>query len=113
VHIGQFSLGLKMAPQRSTSARLTCFMCILFLMSAAAITMSAIVLNRMLKDDENSSSPETSAYGAGQKLVTSTSVPSKGPSPAPDFRTDAVVDCDPPNSKNLARVTQEQCQQKQ
>lgn len=73
--------------------------------------MSAIVLNRMLNDDEKSSSPSPNV--AGQKLDTSTSVPSQGPRPVPDFRKDSVVDCDPPNSKNSVRVTEEQCQQKQ
>lgn len=100
------------ATGRSNSGRHTCFMCILFMMSAAAIVMSALVLNRMLNDDDDESpmstlSPDTAA---GQKVDSSTP---QVPSPVPEFRTEAVVDCDPPNQRDPSRVDQEQCGQRQ
>lgn len=99
------------ATGRSNSGRHTCFMCILFMMSAAAIVMSALVLNRMLNDDDETPrstlSPDTVA---GQKVDSSTP---RVPGPVPEFRTEAVVDCDPPNQRDPSRVDQEQCGQRQ
>lgn len=98
------------ATGRSNSGRHTCFMCILFMMSAAAIVMSALVLNRMLNDDDETPrstlSPDTAA---GQKVDSSTP---RVPGPVPEFRTEAVVDCDPPNQRDPSRVDQEQCRQR-
>lgn len=98
------------ATVRSNSGRHTCFMCILFMMSAAAIVMSALVLNRMLNDDDETPrstlSPDTAA---GQKVDSSTP---RVPGPVPEFRTEAVVDCDPPNQRDPSRVDQEQCRQR-
>ncbi|XP_062576597.1 sucrase-isomaltase, intestinal-like [Saccostrea cucullata] len=107
---GQFKI--KMSNQRSNSGRHTFFMCVLFLISAAAITMSAIAFNRMLKDDKTPSST-SSPKEAQQNQNFSTPAPSHGSTPEPDFRTQAVVDCDPPNSKNLVRADRNECQQKQ
>lgn len=98
------------ATGRSNSGRHTCFMCILFMMSAAAIVMSALVLNSMLNDDDETPrstlSPDTVA---GQKVDSSTP---RVPGPVPEFRTEAVVDCDPPNQRDPSRVDQEQCRQR-
>lgn len=81
------------------------------MMSAAAIVMSALVLNRMLNDDDETPrstlSPDTVA---GQKVDSSTP---RVPGPVPEFRTEAVVDCDPPNQRDPLRVDQEQCGQRQ
>ena len=106
---GKFRDSEKMAKGQSNSGRHTCFMCILFLMSAGAITMSAIVLQRMLEDDDKGTSASTvSPNAVGQNLGTSTPAGS-----VPDFRSGAVVDCDPPNQGDPTRVTKEQCESKQ
>nr|XP_022286839.1 maltase-glucoamylase, intestinal-like [Crassostrea virginica] len=98
-----------MAKGQSNSGRHTCFMCILFLMSAGAITMSAIVLHRMLEDDDKGTpAPTVSPNAVGENLGTSTPAGS-----VPDFRSGAVVDCDPPNQGDPTRVTKEQCESKQ
>lgn len=82
------------------------------MMSAAAIVMSALVLNRMLNDDDDEALRSTLSpdMGAGQRVGTSTT---QTPGPEPEFRTEAVVDCDPPNQRNPSRVDQEQCRQMQ
>lgn len=100
------------ATGHSNSGRHTCFMCILFMMSAAAIVMSALVLNRMLNDDDDETPRSTLSpdMAAGQRVSTSTT---RTPGPEPEFRTEAVVDCDPPNQRNPSRVDQEQCRQMQ
>lgn len=101
--------------KQSNSGRHTFFMCVLFLMAAGAITMSAIVLHRMLNEDDDvptATSAPTGPPGSGAEKGSTPTTP--GSTPLPDSRRGAVVDCSPKNLKEKNYViSKEDCEAKQ
>ena len=99
-----------MAKQRSNSGRHTFFMCVLFLMATAAIVMSAIVLYRMLNEDDNkeaTTAPPASATSGAETGRSPTT-------PLPDSRHGAIVDCIPRNLREAQlSVTEGECTRRQ
>lgn len=96
--------------------RHTFFMCVLFLMAAAAIAMSAIVLHRMLNDDDSDDSPTSAGTGrpvSGAEVGNPPTTPTRS-TPLPDSRQGAVVDCLPRNLREPRQdVTRGECERRQ
>lgn len=98
---------IKMATQNNWG-RHTFFMCVLFLMAAAAIAMSAIVLHRMLNDDNSDDSP-----ALGAEVGNPPKTPPRS-TPLPDSRRGSVVDCLPRNLREPRHdVTRGECERRQ
>lgn len=106
---------IKMATQNNWG-RHTFFMCVLFLMAAAAIAMSAIVLHRMLNDDDSDDSPTSAGTGrpvSGAEVGNPPTTPTRS-TPLPDSRQGAVVDCLPRNLREPRQdVTRGECERRQ
>ena len=106
------SLEIMVEKRSANSGRHTFFMCVLFLMALTAIVMSAIVLKRMLDDDEAadnsiSGTPESQHV----KSETTRTVPPVT-TPEVDYRTDAVVDCFPNNYADMSSANEAECLQR-
>lgn len=80
-------------------------------MAAAAIAMSAIVLHRMLNDDDSDDSPTSAGTG---RPVSGAEVGNPPTTPLPDSRQGAVVDCLPRNLREPRQdVTRGECERRQ
>lgn len=85
-------------------------------MAAAAIAMSAIVLHRMLNDDDSDDSPTSAGTGrpvSGAEVGNPPTTPTRS-TPLPDSRQGAVVDCLPRNLREPRQdVTRGECERRQ